>query len=127
MLASSAGFVLAGWTGLFIPSLLRVLQGDFGRSNAEFALVYLVGAILSAGGALSSGLIAGHIRRPVVNAAAALLIAGGMALEGAAPSWPVFLAGAGLAGAGSGAICAMGSSVIMDLSAPGSGSGLNRL
>jgi FHS family glucose/mannose:H+ symporter-like MFS transporter len=127
MLAAYSSFILVGWTGLFVPSLLRVLQGDFGRSDAEFGLVYLVGALLSASGALSSGLIAGHIGRRVVNATAALLIAGGMALEAVAPSWPVFLAGAGLAGAGCGAIVAMGSSVIMDLSASGSGSGLNRL
>jgi fucose permease len=127
MLAAYSSFILVGWTGLFVPSLLRVLQGDFGRSDAQFGLVYLVGALLSASGALSSGLIAGHIGRRVVNATAALLIAGGMALEAVAPSWPVFLAGAGLAGAGCGAIVAMGSSVIMDLSASGSGSGLNRL
>lgn len=127
MLAAYSSFILVGWTGLFVPSLLRVLQADFGRSDAEFGLVYLVSALLSASGALSSGLIAGHIGRRVVNATAALLIAGGMALEAAAPSWPVFLAGAGLAGAGCGAIVAMGSSVIMDLSASGSGSGLNRL
>jgi fucose permease len=127
MLASYCSFILVGWTGLLVPSLLRVLQGDFARSDAEFGLVYLVIALLFATGALSSGLIAGHIGRRVVNATAALLIAGGMALEAVAPSWPVFLAGAGLAGAGCGSIVAMGSSVIMDLSAPGSGSGLSRL
>ncbi len=127
ILAAYSSFILVGWTGLFIPSLLRVLEGDFGRSDAEFGLVYLVGALLSASGALSSGLIAGQIGRRGVNATAALLVAGGMALEAFAPSWPVFLAGAGLAGAGCGAIVAMGSSVVMDLSAAGSGTGLNRL
>ena len=127
ILAAYSSFILVGWTGLFIPSLLRVLQGDFGRSDAEFGLVYLVGALLSATGALSSGLIAGQVGRRVVNATAALLVAGGMALEAVAPSWPIFLAGAGLTGAGCGAIVAMGSSVVMDLSASGSGTGLNRL
>jgi len=127
MLASYCSFILVGWTSLFVPSLLRILQGDFGRSDAEFGLVYLVSALLFASGALSSGLIAGHVGRRVVNATAALLTAGGMALEAAAPSWPVFLVGAGLAGAGCGSIVAIGSSVIMDLSASGSGTGLNRL
>ena len=127
MLASYASFILVGWTSLFVPSLLRILQGDFGQSDAEFGLVYLVSALLFASGALSSGLIAGHVGRRVVNATAALLTAGGMALEAAAPSWPVFLVGAGLAGAGCGSIVAIGSSVIMDLSASGSGTGLNRL
>jgi FHS family glucose/mannose:H+ symporter-like MFS transporter len=127
LLASYASFILIGWTGLFVPSLLRVLRDDFIRSDAEFGVVYLVIALLFAAGALSSGLIAGRVGRRVVNAAAALLIAVGMALEGVAPSWPVFLIGAGLAGAGCGAIDAVVSSVIMDLSAAGSGSGLNLL
>ena len=117
MLASYAGFLLVGWTGLFVPSLIRVLQVDFVRSDAEFGLVYLVIALLFAAGALSSGLIAGLVGRRVVNAAAALLIAGGMALEVAAPAWPVFLAGAGLTGAGCGAINAAVNSIVMDLAA----------
>lgn len=127
MPASFASFILVGWTSLFVPSLLRVLQSDFARSDAEFGLVYLVIALLSATGALSSGLAAGLVGRRVVNAAAALLIAGGMALEVVASTWPVFLAGAGLTGAGCGAIVAVGSSIVMDLSALGAGSGLNRL
>src|SRR5450759_4662137 len=46
-LVSYASFILIGWTGLFVPSLLRVLQDDFARSDAEFGLVYLVGAVIS--------------------------------------------------------------------------------
>jgi FHS family glucose/mannose:H+ symporter-like MFS transporter len=127
MLASYAGFLLVGWTGLFVPSLIRVLQVDFVRSDAEFGLVYLVIALLFAAGALSSGLIAELVGRRVVNAAAALLIAGGMALEVAAPAWPVFLAGAGLTGAGCGAINAAVNSIVMDLAASNSGSRLSLL
>ncbi len=129
LLPSFASFILIGWTGLFMPSLLRVLQDDFGKSDAEFGLAYFVIALLFAAGALSSGLIAGWIGRPVVLAASALSIAVGMALEGLAPTWVVFLAGAAFAGAGCGAIDAVVSSVIMDLStsAGDSGSGLNRL
>ena len=129
LLASYASFILIGWTGLFVPSLLLVLQDEFDRSDAEFGLVYFIGALLFATGALSSGLIAGRIGRRVVLAASALAIAVGMTLEGVAPSWTVFLVGAAFAGAGSGAIDAVVSSVIMDLSTStgGSGSGLNRL
>jgi hypothetical protein len=71
LLASYASFILIGWTGLFVPSLLRVLEGDFARSDAEFGLVYLVIALLFATGALSSGLAAGLLGRRAVNAAAA--------------------------------------------------------
>ena len=110
-----------------MPTLLRVLQDDFERSDAEFGVGYLVMALLFAVGALSSGLIAQRVGRRVVLPASALLIAGGMGLEAIAPAWAVFLVGAGLAGAGCGAIDAVASSVIMDLSVAGSGNSLNML
>ena len=51
----------------------------------------------------------------------------GMALEVAAPTWPVFVAGAGLTGAGCGAMVSVGSSIVMDLAASGSGGRLSLL
>jgi fucose permease len=126
-LASYASFVLVGWTSLFVPSLIRGLQADFARSDAEFGLVYLVTALLFAAGALSSGLASGLVGRRVVNAAAALMIAAGMALEVVAPAWLVFVAGAGLTGAGCGAIVSVGSSIVMDLAAAESGGRLSLL
>ena len=127
LLPSYASFFVIGWTGLFVPTLLRVLQDDFERSDAEFGLAFMVIALLFAVGALSSGLVAQRVGRRVVLPASAMLLAGGMALEAVAPSWAIFLVGAGLAGAGCGAIDAVASSVIMDLSTAGSGSGLNLL
>ncbi len=127
MLASYAGFTLAGWTGLFVPSLIRVLKADFDRSDAEFGLLYLVIALLFAVGALSSGLVAGRVGRRPVYASAALLIAAGMALEVVAPGWPIFLAGAGLTGAGCGVVVTVGSSIVMDVAASGSGGKLSLL
>jgi fucose permease len=126
-LVAYASFLLTGWTSLLIPSLLRVLEGEFARSDAEFGVVYFVVALLFAVGALTSGLVAERVGRTVVLPTAALLIAGGLAVEGLAPAWPVFLVGAALVGAGWGSITAVVSSVIMDLSSAGSGSGLNRL
>ncbi len=93
-------------------------------ATSQFKFVY---ALLFATGALSSGLIAGRVGRRVVLPAAALVAAGGLTLEGSAPIWLVFVVGAGFAGVGCGAIDAMVSSVIMDLSDPGSGSGINLL
>ncbi len=127
LLASYASFVLIGWSGLFVPTLLRLLQDEFDRSDAEFGLVYLVGALMFAAGALSSGIVAGRVGRRVVLPAGGLLIAAGAALEGIAPTWAPFVLGAALAGAGCGAIDAVASSIVMDLSEAGSGSGLNRL
>lgn len=127
LIPSYVSFILIGWTGLFVPSLLRVLRADFARTEAEFGLVYLVMSIAFATGALGSGLVAGHVGRRVVLPASALLIAAGMLIEAVAPTWLAFVAGAGLAAGGCGAIDAVGSSVIMDLSSPGSGGGLNML
>jgi MFS family permease len=125
LLASYASFLLIGWTGLFVPSLLRVLQVDFEQTDASFGLVYLVIALLFAAGALSSGLIAQRVGRRVVLPAAALLVAGGMTLEGLAPTWPVFLIGAASAEPAA-ARSTLSSSVIW-ISRPRVAGGLNLL
>lgn len=125
--AAYASFVLVGWTGLFVPSYLRVIRDEFGRSDAEFGLVYLVFALMFATGAVGGGLIAERVGRHTVLPAAALLVAIGMATESVAPAWTTFVIGAGLAGAGTGALDAVVNSVVMDLSVGGGGSGLSRL
>lgn len=121
-----AGFTLVGWTGLFVPTLLRVLQAEFDRSDAEFGVLYLVTALTFAAGALGSGLVADRGGRRGILPAGALVLGVGMLVEAAAPTWPAFLVGAALAGLGCGAVDAVLSSVVMDLSAAGGG-GLNRL
>jgi fucose permease len=122
-----ASFVLIGWTGLFVPSYLRVIQDEFGRTDAEFGLVYLVFALMFAVGAVSGGLAAERIGRQVVLPVAALLIAAGLVTLSVAPTWTVFVIGAGLVGGSTGAVDAVVNSVVMDLSVSGHGSGLSRL
>ena len=125
--ASYAAFILVGWTGLLVPSLLRVIKAEFTQTDAGFGLVYLVFALMFGAGAVAAGLVADRVGRRVVVPAAALLIALGLATESVAPTWVVFVLGAALAGAGSGAVDAGVNSVVMDLSVAGRGSGLNRL
>ena len=125
--ASYASYILIGWTGLFVPSLLRVIKADFDQSDAGFGLLYLLSALFFAVGALAAGLLAGRLGRRVLLPLAALLIAAGLATQGLAPSWLVLLLGVALAGTGSGAIDAGVNGVIMDLSVSGKGSALNRL
>lgn len=127
LVASYASFILIGWTGLLIPSLLRVIKADFDQTDAGFGLLYLVSALFFAVGALSAGLLAERLGRRTLLPLAALLIAAGLATQAAAPSWPVLLLGVALAGAGSGAIDAGVNGVVMDLSVSGKGSALNRL
>ncbi len=110
-----------------IPSLIRVIKGDFGQDDAGIGLLYLVSALLFAAGAFLSGILAGRIGRRNLLAGSALVLAAGLVTEGLAPGWPVMLAGVALAGAGAGAIDAGVNGVIMDLAATGRGSALNRL
>ncbi|HSW42222.1 MAG TPA: MFS transporter [Patescibacteria group bacterium] len=124
---SYASFTLIGWTALLVPSYLRVIQAGFSRTDAEFGLVYLVFALMFATGAMSAGLIADLIGRRIVLPATGLLITVGLATVSAAPTWGIFVVGAGLAGAGAGAVDALVNSVVMDLSATGRGGGLSRL
>ncbi len=127
LVASFASLFLIGWTGLLVPSLLRVIKVEFDQTDAGFGLLYLVSALSFAMGALSSGLLAERLGRQTLLPLATLLIAVGLATQGAAPSWPVLLLGVALAAAGSGGIDAGVNSVVMDLSVSGKGSALNRL
>ncbi len=127
VVASYASFILIGWTGLLVPSLLRVIKADFDQTDAGFGLLYLVSALLFAVGALSAGLLAERFGRRTLLPLSALLIAVGLATQGVAPSWPVLLLGVAFAGAGSGAIDAGVNSVVMDVAVSGKGSAINRL
>jgi fucose permease len=127
VISSYASFILIGWSGLLVPSLLRVIREDFGQTDAGFGLLYLVSALFFAVGALSAGLLAERLGRRILLPLATILIAVGLATQGMAPSWPVLLVGVALAGAGSGAIDAGVNGVVMDLSVSGKGSALNRL
>ena len=127
VVASYASFILIGWTGLLVPSLLRVIKAEFNQTDAGFGLLYLVSALLFAVGALSAGLLAERFGRRTLLPLSALLIAVGLATQGVAPSWPVLLLGVALAASGSGAIDAGVNSVVMDVAVSGKGSALNRL
>jgi fucose permease len=127
LVASFASFILVGWTGLLVPSLLRVIKAEFDQTDAGFGLLYLVSALFFAVGALSAGLLGERLGRRVLLPLSALVIAVGLATLGVAPSWPVLLLGVAFAAAGSGAIDAGVNGVVMDLSVSGKGSALNRL
>lgn len=124
---SYASFLLIGWSGLLVPSLIRVIKGDFGQSDAGFGVLYLVSAALFATGALSSGLLADRIGRRAVLPAATMLLAAGLAALALAPAWPVLVVGVALVGAGAGSLDAGVNGVVMDLSVTGHGSALTRL
>ena len=116
-----------------LPALARQLDEAARRVDAELLdqrRGHRVARIVHehrAAGAVGGGLIAEKVGRRMVLPAAALLVAIGMATESVAPTWMLFVIGAGLAGAGTGALDAVVNSVVMDLSVGGGGSGLSRL
>ncbi len=119
---SYASFALVGWTMALVPSLLRVIKGDFGQDDAGIGFLYLVSALLFASGAFLVGMLAERVGRRTLLVGSALVLAAGLLTEAMAPAWPVMLAGVALAGGGGGAIDAAVNGAIMDLAA-----GLNLL
>lgn len=110
-----------------VPSLIRVIKGNFGQTDAGIGLLFLLIALFYAAGAFVSGILAGVVGRRVLLAGSALMIAAGLLSEGLAQAWPTMLVGVSLCGAGVGSIDASVNGVIMDVAAPGRGSALSRL
>ena len=122
-----ASFVLIGWTGLLVPSLIRSVQADFAQTDGGLGLFYFIGAIFYAAGSFGGGLVTERIGRRLVLSAAALLIGVGLALQATAPSWTVFLLAAIPSGLGSGVIDGGMNGLILDLFKRRPGGALNLL
>jgi fucose permease len=120
-------FLLIGWSGLLIPSLIRSIKETFLQSDAGIGLFYFVFAIAWAGGAFGGGLVVERFGRRTVLTLAATFVAIGLVGLGIAPTWEVFLL-AGLPTAlGAGAIDGGGNALILDLYESGRGRALNLL
>ena len=61
---SFASFVLIGWMSLLLPSLIRVVKGDFGQTDAGFGFLFLVSAVLYAAGGLGTGVLHDRVEDP---------------------------------------------------------------
>ena len=120
-------FLLIGWAGLVIPSLIRSVKAAFDQSDAGIGLFYFLFAIAWAGGAFGGGLIVERLGRRAVLTLSAALMAVGMIGMGLAPSWLVFLAAALPTGLGAGAIDGGTNGLILDLYPSGRGRALNLL
>jgi fucose permease len=120
-------FLLIGWSGLLVPSLIRSVKTDFVQSDAGLGLFYLVGAIFYAAGSFGGGLVTERVGRRFVLSGAAILIGIGLAAQAAAPSWTVFLIAAAPAGLGSGVVDGGMNGLILDLFRRRPGGALNLL
>jgi fucose permease len=86
-----AAFVLIGWSGLVLPTLIRSIQDRFGQDDAGIGLLYLVYAVAYAVGSLAGGLAVERVGRRAVLTAAPLLLAAGHGGLAAATDWSLFL------------------------------------
>jgi fucose permease len=122
-----ATFLLIGWCGLLVPSLIRSIQADFAQTDGGLGLFYLVSAIFYAAGSFGGGLVTERIGRRFVLAGSAVLIGMGLALQAIAPSWELFMLAAIPSGLGSGVVDGGMNGLILDLFKRRPGGALNLL
>lgn len=122
-----AGFLLLGWSGVLVPSLVRQVETRFGVDDAALGLFYLATSLAYAAASFSGGLLTERFGRRAVLGTAAILVALGFLVQGGAPSWAWFLVGGPLLGLGSGAIDGGMNSLVLDVVDAGRGRALNLL
>ena len=118
-------FLLIGWSGLLVPSLIRSVKDTFGQSDAGMGVFYFVFAAIYATSALGGGLVTERLGRRAVLTASAALLGGGLLTLGLAPSWEIFLLGAVPLGLGAGAIDGGVNGLFLDLHPASRGRALN--
>jgi fucose permease len=96
-------FLLIGWSGLLVPSLVRQIEATFGVDDAAVGIWYFVAASAYATGSLAGGLLTERFGRRTVLTTAAVGLAASWVIAGTSGSWLVFTLAAAL-GAGAGAI-----------------------
>jgi fucose permease len=122
-----ASFVLVGWASLLIPSLIRSIQDHYRIGDGDMGILYFVGAVFYAFGSYGGGLVVERVGRRPVLTLGALLMGIGLAIQGLAPSWVVFLLGAIPWGVGGGIVDGGMNGLILDLFRRRPGGALNLL
>ena len=120
-------FVLIGWGGLLVPSLIRSIKDAYDQSDAGIGVYYFVYAAAYATGSLGGGLVTERVGRRAVLSVAAALYGVGLVALGVAPTWVVLLVAGIPAGLGAGAIDGGINGLILDLYPTGRGRALNLL
>jgi fucose permease len=122
-----AAFLLIGWAGLLVPSLIRSIEFDFGQTDAGMGVWYFLNAVAYASGSLGGGILTERVGRRPVLVVAALMLGLGLSLLGSVPLWAVVLLAAVPAGFGAGAIDGGMNGLILDLFPGSRGRALNTL
>ena len=120
-------FLLIGWSGLLVPSLIRSIEKGFAQSDAGLGLFYFIYAVAYATGSFGGGVATERLGRRTVLGAAATLHGAGFVLLGTAPAWAIFLAAAIPAGFGAGALDGGANGLFLDLYRSARGRSMNLL
>jgi fucose permease len=97
-------FLLIGWSGLLVPSLIRSIRDGFAQTDAGIGVLYFVYAVAYAIGSFGGGFATERLGRRVILSGAAGLLATGLIALALAPGWAAFLVAAVPMALGAGAI-----------------------
>jgi fucose permease len=120
-------FLLIGWAGLMVPSLIRSIERDFSQTDAGMGAFYFLNAVAYASGSLGGGIVTERFGRRRVLVLAAVSLGLGLAMLGTVPVWAIVLAAAIPMGLGAGAIDGGANGLILDLFPAARGRALNTL
>jgi FHS family glucose/mannose:H+ symporter-like MFS transporter len=118
-------FLLIGWAGLLVPSLIRSIEHDFSQTDAGMGVFYFINAVAYASGSFGGGVVTERIGRRRVLILAAVSLGVGLAMIGTIPVWALLLVAAVPAGFGAGAIDGGVNGLILDLFPAARGRALN--
>jgi fucose permease len=119
-------FLLIGWSGLLVPSLVRQIEATFGVDDAAVGIWYFVAASAYAVGSLAGGLLTERFGRRTVLTTGALGLAASWVIAGTSGSWVIFTLAAAIGG-GAGAIDGGMNGLVLAVTDAASGRALNFL
>jgi fucose permease len=122
-----AVFLLIGWSGLLVPSLIRSVKEAFDQSDAGIGVFYFLYSAAYASGSFGGGLVTERLGRRTVLGIAVAAHSVGLVALGLGPSWVVFLLAALPSGLGAGAIDGGINGLFLDRFREGRGRALNLL
>ncbi len=89
-LVAGAAYVMVGWRALLVPSLIRFVAPTFDQTDAGLGAYYLATGLAYGLGALFGGRFIRRFGARVILPAAAVLMAGGLVVQGFTGLWLVF-------------------------------------
>jgi fucose permease len=126
-LVAGAAYVLVGWRGLLVPSLIRFVQPGFGQDDAGLGAYFLLTTLAYGVGSMFGGRVIRGLGSRVVIPGAALLMALGLLVQGFTGAWLVFALAGALVSIGASTADVGINALILDLFPRSRGRALNLL